>query len=283
MYNNIIEIRNLTKAYENFTLDNISFDLPKGSIMGFVGENGAGKTTTIKLLLNQQRKDYGNAKIFGLDTVKDETEIKKDVGVVFSENYFPEEFTPLIIGKVINKAFLNWDNNLYDKYLNVFDLPRKMKLKEYSKGMKTKVAVAAALAHKPKLLILDETTSNMDPIARNEIMDILLDFIQDEERSVLFSTHITSDLEKIADYITYIRKGKIILSDSLDNLRDNYGVVKCGKGISEKIEKNIVAGVRYNEFSTDVLVKDKKSVKETSPDLIIDRASIEDIMTYMKG
>ena len=193
-----ITIKNLNKTYKDFSLQDISFSVPKGSVMGFVGENGAGKTTTLKAILNLISYDSGNIEIFGLDSKKNEKEIKEQIGVVFEGSNFHEN--------------LNTDNKL---------------IKEFSKGNKMKLSIAVALSHKPKLLILDEATSSLDPIVREEILDIFLDFIQDEEHSIILSSHITSDLDKIADYITFIHKGKIVFSENKDELIDTMGVLKC--------------------------------------------------------
>ena len=280
----ILQVNNLCKNYKTFQLRNVNFSLPKGSIMGFVGENGAGKTTTIKLILNEIQRDGGSINIFGLDNIKDERKIKEQVGVVFDDCYFHKEFTAAGISKILSKVYTSWDENLYSSYLKKFNLARDKKISEYSKGMKMKLSIACALAHKPKLLILDEATSGLDPIMRSDILDIFLDFIQDEEHSVLFSSHITSDLEKVADYVTFIHDGSIIFSRSKDDLLYKFGVLKCGNNDFAKIDKADIVRFRKNNFECEVLVADKEKAKRSYPSFVVDNATIDEIMLlYVKG
>lgn len=217
---NILEVNNLCKTYDSFSLKNINLELPKGTIMGLVGENGAGKSTTIKAILNLIHTSNGLVKIFGLDMKEKEIEIKEDIGVVLDEGFFSEYLTPTDINNILSGIYKNWSEELFFKYLEDFKLPKDKVSKEFSTGMKMKLKIAAALSHKPKLLILDEPTSGLDPIARQDILDIFQDFIQDEEHSVLVSSHITSDLENIADYISFINNGEIVLSKTRDELID---------------------------------------------------------------
>lgn len=280
--NNCIEIKNLTKTYENFKLDNVSFNLPMGSIMGLIGENGAGKTTTLSLILNTIKKDSGEIKIFGLDNITHEKEIKEQIGVVLSESYFHDHLTTKDISEIMKNIYKSWDSNQFESYLSKFNLPSKKIIKEYSKGMKTKLSIAVALSHNPKLLILDEATSGLDPIIRNELLDVFLDFIQDEKHSILISSHITSDLEKIADYITFINNGKIIFSKTKDSLSNDYAVLKCGINDFEKVKKEHIIGHRKNQFGYEVLLDNKQSV--LYGDFIKEKATIEDIMLfYVRG
>lgn len=281
---NVIEIKNLSKHFDRFQLGEVSFNLPKGSIMGFIGENGAGKTTTIKLLLNELIKDSGSIRIFGLDSVKDEKRIKQDIGVVFDESYFHENIKPQHISKIMRQVYQNWDEKLFFDYLTKFQLPANKVTKDFSRGMKMKLSIATALSHHPKLLLLDEATSGLDPIVRNEILDLFLDFIQDEEHSILFSTHITSDLEKISDYITFIHQGKIIFSESKDSLLYDYGLLLCGTADFEKIDRPDIIGHRENRFGHEVLIKGKEFLKQKYKGFTIDPVNIEDIMLfYTKG
>ena len=217
---NILEVKNLCKSYDKFSLNNINIELPKGTIMGLVGENGAGKSTTIKSILNLVNTSDGEIKIFGLDNKVNEAEIKENIGVVLDEGFLSEYLNPKDINTIMQNIYKNWDEELYFKYIDDFKLPRDKKSKEYSSGMKMKLKIAVALAHHPKFLILDEPTSGLDPIARNEILDIFQDFIQDEEHGILVSSHITSDLENIADYITFINNGEIVLSKTRDEILD---------------------------------------------------------------
>ena len=217
---NILEVKNLCKNYDKFSLKNISLNLPKGTIMGLVGENGAGKSTTIKAILNLVHTSDGIIKIFGLDCKEHEMEIKEDIGIVLDEGFVSEYLNPKDINTIMKDMYKNWDEELYFKYLADFKLPEDKISKEYSSGMKMKLKIAVALAHHPKLFILDEPTSGLDPVARNDILDIFQDFIQDEEHGIFVSSHITSDLESIADYITFINNGEIVLSKTRDELLD---------------------------------------------------------------
>lgn len=235
---NNLEVKNLCKKYDEFELKDINLKLPKGMIMGLIGENGAGKTTTIKSILNLINIDNGEIEIFGLNIKENEKKIKEDIGVVLDDSFFSEYLNPADINKIMKKIYKNWDEKLYFKYLEDFKLPKNKISKEFSSGMKMKLKIAVALSHHPKLLILDEPTSGLDPVARSEILDIFQDFIQNEENSIFVSSHITSDLEHIADYITFINDGKIVLSKTRDELLEKYGIVKCSKSEFEKIDKN---------------------------------------------
>lgn len=281
---NLLEINGLCKNYPSFSLKNVSFSLPAGSIMGFIGENGAGKTTTIKLILNEIRRDSGNIKIFGKDNIQDEVKIKEQIGVVFDESYFYGDLTAADIGKILKKIFKTWDQSLYEKYQRDFELPQNKKVKEYSKGMKMKLSIASALAHHPRLLILDEATSGLDPVMRSDILDVFLDFIQDESRGVLFSSHITSDLERIADYVTFIHKGQIVFSRSKDELIEDSGIVKCGASQFAGLDKSGFLRWRKGESECEALVADKTEARRRYPNLVVDNASIDEIMLlYVKG
>ena len=281
---NAIVLDGVTKQYSNFKLDKISFSVPRGSIMGFVGENGAGKTTTLKTILNLVHKEEGNIRIFDLDHIKEERKIKEQIGVVFDESYFHDNLTLGHISKIMSKIYPAWEENTFEKYTNQLKLPGDKTIKEYSRGMKMKLSIAAALSHKAKLLILDEATSGLDPIVRDEILDIFLDFIQNEEHTILISSHIISDLEKVADYITFIHEGKIVFSKSKDDLIYNYGIVRCKKEDYDKLDKNHIAGVRRSQFGYEVMVDNKTELDRFRKDLIIDSASIEDIILFkVKG
>lgn len=279
-----ISIRNLNKKYPSFALQDVGFTIPKGTIMGFVGENGAGKSTTIKCILGLTHKDGGDIQVLGCDHREMESRWKQDVGVVFDETCFHDLLRPKDIAKIMRPIYQNWDDALYQKYLTQFGLPEAKVVKEFSRGMKMKLSIAVALAHHPKLLILDEPTSGLDPIVRNEILDEFLNFIQDEEHSILISSHITSDLEKIADYITFIHKGKVLLSESKDELLESYGVLHCGVEDYGKIDSSYIAGSRKNQFGYEVLVNDRSACRHRYPNFPMDKASIEDIMLfYVKG
>lgn len=279
-----LEVKNLCKKYNEFELKNINLKLPKGMIMGLIGENGAGKTTTIKAILNLINTDNGEIKIFGLNIKENEKKIKEDIGVVLDDSFLSEYLNPTYINKIMKKIYQNWDEKLYFKYLEDFKLPKNKISKEFSSGMKMKLKIAVALSHHPKLLILDEPTSGLDPVARSEILDIFQDFIQNEENSIFVSSHITSDLEHIADYITFINEGKIVLSKTRDELLEMYGIVKCSKSEFEKIDKNDYVKFKVNRYEYDVLVEDKSKFKRKYDFKIIDKPTLDDIMLiYIKG
>ncbi len=225
---NVLEINHLSKRYPDFTLNDISFYFPAGFIMGFVGQNGAGKTTTIRLMLNMTGRDGGDIKIFGLDNLRDEQEIKQNIGVVLDSTYFVESWTVAEVEQALKSFYVGWSSRLYRQYADAFHLPLKKKVKELSRGMKMKLMLAVAMSHEARLLILDEPTSGLDPVARDELLDILSDYISDGEKSILFSTHITSDLEKIADYITLIDNGNIFFTGTRDDLMESFCIVKGG-------------------------------------------------------
>ena len=281
---NILEIKNLSKKYKGFELKNVNIKLPKGMIMGFIGENGAGKTTTIKSILNIINRDSGEIKIFGLDNKENERKIKEDIGVVLDDSFLSEYLNPSDINKIMKNIYKNWDEKLYFKYIEDFKLPKEKISKEYSSGMKMKLKIAVALAHHPKLLILDEPTSGLDPIARNEILDIFQEFIQDENKGIFVSSHITSDLEHIADFITFINNGEIVFTKTRDELIENYGIVKCSEEQFKKINKKDYIRYKKNRYEYDVLIENKYEFKKSYDISVIDKPTIEDIMLiYIKG
>lgn len=281
---NSIELKNVSKHYPLFELENISFNVPSGSIVGFIGENGAGKTTTLKLILNEVRRDSGSIQVFGKDNIRDERKMKEQLGVVFDESYFHGEFRSMDIGNILKRIYSSWDEALYQRYLQQFQLPKQKLIKEYSKGMKMKLSIASALAHRPRLLILDEATSGLDPVVRSDILDLLLDFMQDESHAILFSSHITSDLEKIADYITFIHEGKIVFDRSKDDLIYRCGIVKCSASDFAKMDKSDLVRWRKEEMGYHALVMDKDAFRRKYPGMVVDNAAIDDIMLlYVKG
>ena len=272
-----LKLESVTKVYKDFKLDNINITLPKGSIMGFIGENGAGKTTTIKLILDLISRDGGNISILGKDNKTEMDSVKENIGVVLDESSFPENLNAREINNMLKKVYKTWDEGKFSKFLDMFSLPYNKSIKDYSRGMKMKLSTAISLSHDSKILILDEATSGLDPVVREEILDTFLDFLQDETNSIFVSSHIISDLEKICDYITFIHKGKIIFSETKDDLLDNYGILKCSPEEYENIDKSLVKGMRKNKFGIEALVlKDRI----TGP-YLIDRASLEDIMIFI--
>lgn len=281
---NILEVKNLNKEYNSFKLKDINLSLPKGMIMGLIGENGAGKTTTIKSILNLTSIDSGEINIFGMDMKEEAKKIKEDIGVVLDDSFLSEHLTPKDINQIMKNIYSNWDEDLFLEYLKDFKLPLKQESKDFSSGMKVKLKIAIAISHYPKLLILDEPTSGLDPVARSEILDIFQDFIQDGENSILVSSHITSDLEHIADYITFINDGKILLSKTRDELLEQYGIVRCSKEDFEKIDENDYEKYKINKYEYDVLVSNKKEFKRKYDFKVIDKPTLDDIMLiYIKG
>jgi len=277
---NALVIDNLTKKYDRFLLDNINITLPQGCIMGLIGENGAGKSTVIKLILGLIKKDGGEIKILGKNLTQEENDIKEHIGAVIDECCFPDNLCIKDIDRILKNIYKTWDGKKFMHYADKFSLPPKEIIKNYSRGMKMKLSIAAALSHDSKILIMDEATSGLDPIVRDEILDIFLDFIQDETHSIFISSHIISDLEKICDYITFIHKGKILFSEPKDELTEKFGVLKCSEKQFAQIDKKIVKGYRKSSFGIEALVE-KKAIKT---DFIIDKASVEDIMLYyIKG
>ena len=226
---NILELQQVSKTFSksNFALENVTFSLPYGSIMGFVGENGAGKTTTIGCILNTIAKDSGMVKLFGKKMTDADTDMREKIGVVYDGDNFPAYWTAAQLAKVMSGFYKQWDNILFQKFLKEYKLPANQKIKQYSRGMTMKLAIAVALSHHPQLLILDEATGGLDPVVRDEMLDTFLDFVQEEDHSILLSSHITSDLEKVADYITFIHNGKLIMTVSKNDLVYNYAVMRC--------------------------------------------------------
>ncbi len=279
---NIIEIENLVKKYDDsFELNINNLNLKSGTVIGLIGENGAGKTTLIKSILGIINKDCGKIKIFGEESDKKEEEIKENIGLVLDNIFFPEILTPSDVNLIMKDIYKNWDVSLFMQYLKDFKLEPKKKIKTFSKGMRKKLEIATALAHHPKLLILDEATSGLDPVVRGEVLDIFLDFIQDEEHTILFSTHITSDLESIADHIIFMDEGKVILEKRRDEITDQYGVLKCDINDFEKIEKEDIIRYRKNKYDYEILIKDRDKMKKKYKNSVVDKISIDELMILM--
>ena len=280
---NILELHQVCKTFPrtNFTLDHVSFSIPYGSIMGFVGENGAGKTTTIGCVLNTVSKDSGTIKIFGKELADTDTELKEKIGVVYDGDNFPAYWTAEQLSDVMQGLYANWDNDLFKKYLNDFRLLPNQKIKSYSRGMTMKLAVAAALSHHPQLLILDEATSGLDPIMRDDMLDVFLEFVQDENHSILLSSHITSDLEKIADYITFIHNGKLIMAASKNDLVYNFAVMRCKESQFLELDPGDILAYRKRDYQIDVLVSNGKEIQRKYRNTVVDHVSIDEIMLLL--
>lgn len=253
MSNNAIEIRGLRKSFGKFLLDDISFDVEKGSVMGLIGENGAGKTTVIKLILNGYEKENGTIRVFDMDNIENEREVKARIGYVADEDYLQLGLNLKAHAAAYSKIYPEWDEKLFNKYVSLWDLDIKKNCNSLSKGTKTKAMLALALAHKPELLILDEPTGGLDPVARIEVLDILRDFVSDGERAVLFSTHITSDLDKIADYLTILIDGRVEESMALDAIEDKYAVISGNNDMFSGKEQYL-KGFRKGTMSSEALV-----------------------------
>lgn len=279
-YENAIEINGLTKKYDGFTLDHLSFNVPKGSIMGFIGQNGAGKSTTINTILNIVKADEGSIKVMGHDHIKDENEIKRNIAAVFDELPFNEQLNANDIDFIFQDLFENWNSETYFGYLDRFALPRKKKFGQFSKGMKMKLQIASALSHGAKLLIMDEATTGLDPVVRNEILDIFMEYLQNEDNSILMSSHITSDLEKIADSVTFIDKGKLLLTGYKDDILDSHGILKCTKNDFAEIDKADYISARLTDFGADVMVADRSAAAKKYSGITIDKTTLEEIMLF---
>ena len=278
--NNALEVRNLCKTYHDFSLDSVTFTLPAGYIMGFVGQNGAGKTTTIRLILNMANRESGEIKVFGLDNIKDELAIKQEVAAVFDDIFFVDVWRVREIEKAIKGFYSQWDSAQFAEYLRKFKLPPDKRVKELSRGMKMKLMLAVAMSHGAKLLILDEPTSGLDPVARGELLDILRGYISDGEKSVFFSTHITSDLEKIADYITLITDGKVFFTGAKDDLVEHFLVVKGGTDdLTDEIKTRIV-GLSQTSTGFEGLFPSSAS-GILSDKLVAEPPKIDEILIYI--
>ena len=271
---NALEIRSLQKHRKGFSLDGINLTLPAGCIMGLIGENGAGKTTTIKLMLDMIRKDGGTVRILG----KDSAEIsKEDIGVVLDEVGLPTCLTACQVDKIMSNAYTQWSSDEFFAYLKRLNVPENKAFSALSRGMKMKLGIACALSHKAKLLILDEATSGLDPAVRDEVIDILLDFTRDEEHSVLISSHIVSDLEKICDYIAFLHKGRLMLCEEKDRLYEQYGIIRCDEKTLSAIEPSAVIGKRVSAFGVEAIVR-----RDTVPEGVsIAPVGIEELFVFM--
>ena len=276
-----LEINNLTKKYEGFKLDDVNLCLESGMIIGLIGENGAGKTTLIKSILNIINFDNGDVKIMGMNYHDNEKAIKEEIGVVLDNMFFPEILTAKDIDNIMKGIHDKWNSSLFCFYLADFGLPNNKIIKKLSKGMRKKLEIAVALAREPKILILDEPTSGLDPIARREILDIFLKFIADEEHTIFLSTHLTSDLEHIADRIVFLDNGRILLDENKDDIIDNYGIVKCDEKTLEAFDKKDILRYRKRKYACEVLVSNRMMIEKKYSIHTIDKITLEDLMFMM--
>ena len=280
---NILELQQVSKTFpkSNFTLENVTFSLPYGAILGFVGENGAGKTTTIGCILNTIAKDSGTITLFGQEMLDEDTSLRERIGVVYDGDNFPTYWTAKQLSKIMKGFYTQWDSSLFQKYLEDFHLPTNQEIKHYSRGMTMKLAIATALAHHPELLILDEATSGLDPIVRDEMLNVFLEFVQEENHSILLSSHITSDLEKIADYITFIHNGKLIMTASKNDLVYNYAVMRCKESQFLALDPKDILAYRKRDFQIDVLVSNGKEAQKKYKNVVVDHTSLDEIMLLL--
>lgn len=271
-----IELKNVTRDYGSFKLDNVSFAVPTGSVVGFIGENGAGKSTTIKAILGLLKKGSGTVTVLGESADRLSPETKEKIGVVFDGLAFPANLNAKQLDKVLGGIYKTWDSEAFFAYLKRFELPLSKKFSSFSRGMEMRLSIAAALSHNPQLLVLDEPTGGLDPVMRSEILDIFLEFMQDETHSILMSTHIISDLERIADYITFIHKGRIVFSEERNEMLEKHRIIKCTDEELSTIDKEDIIGMRKGRFSNEVLTANA----EKYPALTADSPSVEEIMVY---
>lgn len=284
MNSSALIVNGLTKEYEDFVLDKVSFNIPYGAVVGLIGENGAGKSTTIKAILGLITKDSGSVTMLGKQDKGIDNSVRNQLGVVFDGSNFPEGLSPKKLNKVFKNVYMTWDEKGYYALLKKLSLPEDKKVKAFSKGMKMKLSIAVALSHNSKLLILDEATTGLDPVVRDDILDMFLDFVREGNNSILVSSHITSDLEKVADYIIFIHEGRVVFSKSKDELTHNYGIIKCEDNQFHTINQQDIVASRKQGDKWEVLVADKNAMQKKYPDAVIGAATIDDIMLlYIKG
>lgn len=282
--NNVIELKNVTKNYGDFVLDHVTFSIPEGSVCGFIGQNGAGKTTTINLILDIIKRDDGEIRIFGESVDKNSAHLREDIGVVFDEMGFHEFMTGRDINIMMKNIYKNWDEQAFFDYLKKFSLPSKKKCGAFSRGMRMKLQIAVALSHHAKLLIMDEPTSGLDPIVRNEMIEIFREFVVEEDHSILLSSHITGDLEKLADEVVFIDGGKIVLSGNKDELLEKHGILKCKKDEAKAISESLIVHKEVGSYGVEILVNDRRAAEKLYPDMVIEPAPLEQIMIhYVSG
>lgn len=280
---NVIEFRNVNKTFKGFELKDFSISVKKGFVTGFIGGNGAGKTTTLKLIMNLLKQDSGSISIFGLDYQTHEKEIKQRIGFVYDDNVFYEHLNLKEMKNIIQPAYTTWDESAFQKYINQFELPLNKKMKVFSKGMKVKAALAFALSHRAELIIMDEPTSGLDPIFRRELLGILRDLMQDGDKTIVFSTHITTDLDRIADYITFIQKGEHVFTKELYEIEEEYAIVKGTLDLLDRETEQAFIAIRKTNIGFEALTANKNWVSNLFGDtVILEKPTLEDIMFYSK-
>lgn len=277
---NVLELKNVSKDYGDFRLDQVSFAVPAGCICGFIGQNGAGKTTTIQLILDSIRRDGGEITVFGKDMRKEGAALKEDIGVVFDEMGFHDFMTPIDINRMMKNVYRNWEEDTFFGYLKRFSLPGKKKCGAFSRGMQMKLQIAAALSHRARLLLMDEPTSGLDPIVRNEILQIFQEYVMEENHTVLLSSHITGDIERIADMIVFIDHGKIVLQGNKDELLETHGLLKCSRSDLELLDPADIISARTYAYGAEVLVKDRKAAAQKYSRMLVEQTTLEEIMIF---
>lgn len=281
---NVVELKNVRKEFKDFTVKNIDLQVKKGFVTGFIGANGAGKSTTIKMMMNLLKPDAGEVKIFGLDYKTHEKAIKERIGFVYDGNVFFEGMNLKDIKRIVAPAYKQWDDTLFYRYIEQFELPMKKAIKTFSKGMQMKASLAIALSHHAELIIMDEPTAGLDPIFRRELLDLLQEIMIDGNRTIFFSTHITTDLDRIADYIAFIQRGELVFNQSIHDVAENYALVKGGLDLLDRDTERAFVHVHRASTGFEALTNNIKAVKNTFGDtVVIERASLEDIMYYAKG
>lgn len=272
-----LQLKNICKSFKDFQIDHICLDIPQGYIVGLIGENGAGKSTLIHMIEGIKKQDSGEILVFDKDIRKHEKILKQDMGVIFDSCHYQPDFQCEDIAKMMSLVYHHWDQQLFDQYIERFQLPKNKKIKEFSKGMKMKLSFATELSHHPRLLILDEATSGLDPVVRDEILDILREFVMDEKHTVIMSSHITSDLDKLADYIVFLHKGQLIMNCSYEDIHEKYGIVHCGKNMFEAMNPDDMIAYKQEDYEYRILVKNQHDFKNIQ-DIVVEKATIEDVM-----
>lgn len=281
---NVIELKDVTKDYGDFKLDNVSFGIPEGSVCGFIGQNGAGKTTTINLILDIIKRDAGEIRVFGESIDQDSAHLRENIGVVFAEMGFHEFMTGKDINIMMKNIYKNWDTEVFFTYLKRFGLPLKKRCGAFSRGMQMKLQIAVALSHQAKMLIMDEPTSGLDPIVRNEMLDIFREFVVEEDHTIFLSSHITGDLEKLADEVVFIDGGRIVLSGNKDEILEKHGLLKCRKEDADKVSESLIIHKEISSLGAEILVNDRHTATKLYPDFVVEPASLEQIMLhYVSG
>ncbi|AUD15070.1 MULTISPECIES: ABC transporter ATP-binding protein [unclassified Planococcus (in: firmicutes)] len=281
---NIIELKNVTKKFKGFSVENIDMQVKQGFVTGFIGANGAGKSTTIKMIMNLLKPDSGEVKVFGLEYKTHEKEIKERIGFVYDGNVFFEGLNLKDIERIVAPAYKQWDDAVFHQYIKQFELPLNKAIKTFSKGMQMKASLAIALSHHAELIIMDEPTAGLDPIFRRELLDLLQELMIDGKRTIFFSTHITSDLDRIADYIAFIQSGELVFNHTIHDIADNYVIVKGRLDLLDKDTEKSFIHVHRSSTGFEALSDNSQAVKAIFGEaVVIERASLEDIMYYLKG